>query len=68
MPRSARPPYSRTFLTTYGRSLQPEEIRLVQGFRALSSEKQHALLALMSYAVLEKLEARRPKAPTRGAR
>jgi hypothetical protein len=57
-PSTPRLMYSKRFLATYGQRLQREEIRLVQGFRALSPAKQHALLTLTSYAVLE---ARRPK-------
>jgi hypothetical protein len=52
-PSRARPRYSQRFLANYGRNLQNEEIRLVEGYRGLSPQQQEGLLQLVSALVLD---------------
>lgn len=53
-PRStpARDLYSLKFLARYGQRLQREELRLVQGFRALPPQRQRELLDVVAQSVL----------------
>lgn len=52
-PRRCSPLYSKRFLTSYGRGLIEDEIKLVQAYRGLPADRQNHLMAYASGLVLE---------------
>lgn len=52
-----RPLYSQRFLAKYGRGLRRDELRLVQGYRGLSTRQREGLHALVSAMLLENVQA-----------
>ena len=52
-----RPLYSSRWLSTYGRGLTRDEIRLVQGYRGLPRKQQAALLQLLGDLIVSDARA-----------
>lgn len=56
-PARERPDYSPRFLSNYGRDLKMEEIRLVQGYRGLTTQQREALLTFVSEIIIANAQA-----------